>query len=73
MITLIFLDRLYSTVVDIGMVLELYHLDSESICFCGAGGIQAFPHIYMCVCVHIYTHTHTHVLLLNKFSNDYCA
>ena len=47
MITLIFLDRLYSTVVDIGMVLELYHLDSESICFCGAGGIQAFPHIYI--------------------------
>jgi len=39
MITLIFLDRLYSTVVDIGMVLELYHLDSESICFCGAGAL----------------------------------
>nr|CAB3502337.1 unnamed protein product [Digitaria exilis] len=43
MIILIFPDRLYSTMVDIGMVLELHHLDSESICFCGAGGIHAFP------------------------------
>ncbi|RLN23196.1 putative PKHD-type hydroxylase [Panicum miliaceum] len=41
MITLISLDRLYSTVVDIGMVLELYHLDSESICFCGAGAFSS--------------------------------
>lgn len=43
MTTHIFLVGLYSTMVDTGMVLELLHLVSESICFCGAGGIQAFP------------------------------
>ncbi|GJN40225.1 hypothetical protein PR202_gb29409 [Eleusine coracana subsp. coracana] len=32
-----FLDKLYFTMVDIGMALELHHLDSESICCCGAG------------------------------------
>ncbi|KAL6608008.1 hypothetical protein ACP70R_041071 [Stipagrostis hirtigluma subsp. patula] len=42
MITLMFLDELCFTVVVIGMVLELQLLDSESICFCGAGECSVF-------------------------------
>jgi hypothetical protein len=42
MITAMFLDEPCFTMVVTGMVLELHHLASESICFCGAGGTDFF-------------------------------